>query len=129
MTTPDHRRERIAKIASLPDALAAVVGGLSEAELDARAPHDPWTVRQVTPHVADSHINAFIRMKLMLTGRHPTLKPYDPDAWAGLADAALPVDATLALLRGLHARWVALFEALDESGWAQIGRASCRERV
>ena len=120
MTTPAERQQRIASIAALPDALAAVVAGLGDAELDARAADDPWTARQVTHHIADSHINAFIRMKLMLTEPHPTLKPYDQDAWAQLADTqSTPVDATLALLRGLHARWVRLLEALGEEEWSR----------
>jgi hypothetical protein len=119
MATSEQRRERIARIAALPEALAAVVNGLGDAELDARAAADPWTVRQVTHHIADSHVNAYIRMKLMLTEAHPTIKPYDQEAWAGLADSALPVDATLSLLRGLHARWIELFEALDESDWRE----------
>jgi hypothetical protein len=120
MTTPSERRDRIARIAALPGALAAVVAELSDADLDARVAADPWTIRQVTHHIADSHMNAFIRMKLMLTEQHPTLKPYDQDAWAQLADtAAMPVDATLALLGGLHARWVRLLESLGEADWAR----------
>jgi hypothetical protein len=120
MTTPPERRDRIARIAALPDALAAVVAGLSDADLDTRVASDPWTIRQVTHHIADSHMNAFIRMKLMLTEQHPTLKPYDQDAWAHLADtAAMPVDATLALLGGLHARWVRLLESLGDADCAR----------
>jgi hypothetical protein len=120
MPTPAERRERIARIAALPDALAAAVASLSDAQLDARSGDDPWTVRQVTHHIADSHMNAFIRMKLMLTETHPTLRPYDQDAWVQLADtAAMPIDATLTLLRGLHARWVRLLESLADDDWAR----------
>jgi hypothetical protein len=119
MSTPAERQERIARIAALPDALAAIVAALSDAELDARTDANPWTVRQVTHHIADSHLNAFIRLKLMLTEDHPTIKPYDQEAWAQLADAALPVGTTLALLRGLHARWVRLFESLGPDDWAR----------
>jgi len=120
MATSEERRDRIARIAALPDTLAAAVIGLNDAQLDARGGDDPWTVRQVTHHIADSHLNAFIRMKLMLTEPHPTLKPYDQDAWALLPDTlATPVDATLALLRGLHTRWVILFEALPDDAWAR----------
>ena len=119
MATSEERRDRIARIAALPDTLAAAVTGLNNAQLDARGGDDPWTVRQVAHHIADSHLNAFIRMKLMLTEPHPTLKPYDQDAWALLPDTlATPVDATLALLRGLHTRWVVLFEALPDDAWA-----------
>jgi hypothetical protein len=120
MATSEERRDRIARIAALPDTLAAAVMGLNDAQLDARGGDDPWTVRQVAHHIADSHLNAFIRMKLMLTEPHPTLKPYDQDAWALLPDTlATPVDATLALLRGLHTRWVVLFEALPDDAWAR----------
>lgn len=120
MTTKEQRARDIARIAALPEALAAAVAGLSDAQLDQPADDDPWTVRQVVHHVADSHMNAFIRMKLMLTEQHPTLKPYDQDAWALLADTrSTPVDATLALLRGLHARWVGLLESLREADWAR----------
>ena len=120
MTTPDDRRGRIARIAALPQELAALVGNLSDEQLDARAPDDPWTARQVTHHVADSHINAFVRTKLILTEDHPTLKPYDQDAWAALADTqAMPVEVSLGLLRGLHARWVRIFESLGPSEWGR----------
>ena len=120
MTTPEQRAADIAPIAALPEALAAAVAGLSDAQLDRPADDDPWTVRQVVHHVADSHMNAFIRMKLMLTEQHPTLKPYDQDAWALLADTrSTPVDATLVLLRGLHARWVTLLESLREEDWGR----------
>ncbi|HWQ12738.1 MAG TPA: putative metal-dependent hydrolase [Roseiflexaceae bacterium] len=127
MTPLDIRAARIARIAALPEELAALVGGLSDARLDTHAPDDPWTVRQVTHHMADSHANAFIRTKLILTEEHPTLKPYDQDAWAALPDTcAMPVGASLELLRGLHARWVRLFESLGPADW---GRAALHPEI
>lgn len=120
MTNADDRRRLIAQVAELPAALAARIAGLSDAQLDTLSPADPWTVRQITHHIADSHMNAFIRTRLALTEEHPTLRPYDQDAWALLADTrGAPVEATLALLRGLHARWVLLFESLDDAAWAR----------
>ncbi|MFO7170847.1 MAG: putative metal-dependent hydrolase, partial [Chloroflexota bacterium] len=112
----------IARIAALPEQLAALVGGLSAEQLDARTPADPWSIRQVVHHMADSHMNAFIRTRLILTENHPTLRPYDQDAWAQLADTlTMPVEASLELLRGLHARWAALFESLAEEDWGRTG--------
>src|SRR3712207_4128246 len=122
MTTSQQRRDLIDRIAALPERLAAVVAELDDAALDAHGAGDPWTVRQVTHHVADSHINAFIRMKLILTEQYPTLRPYDQDAWAELPDtSSMPVEASLGLLRGLHARWVWLLEALGEADWDRAG--------
>lgn len=116
------RRQRIDRIAALPEALAAAVAGLSEAQLDARSPEDIWNVRQVVHHLADSHMNAFIRTKLIVTEERPTLKPYDQDAWALLLDTqAMPCAASLDILRGLHLRWVKLFESLGEWDWSRVG--------
>src|SRR5205085_11895866 len=62
-----ERLQMIDAIARTPASLRAAVRGLSDDQLD--TPYRPggWTVRQVVHHVPDSHMNAFIRMKLGLT--------------------------------------------------------------
>ncbi|MDP1569218.1 MAG: putative metal-dependent hydrolase [Vicinamibacterales bacterium] len=115
-----RRRELIDQIAAAPGAMAAAVAGLSEAELD--TPYRPggWTVRQLVHHVADSHINAYIRCKFALTEKRPTIMPYDQDAWASLTDArTLPPAASLALLAALHERWVTMWRALGGAEFAR----------
>jgi hypothetical protein len=69
-------------------------------------------VRQVVHHVADSHMNAYIPMKLALTEQAPTIKLYDEKPWAELADSRLPLDVSLRLLEAVHERWVAVCRAL-----------------
>lgn len=65
-------------------------------------------------------MNAFIRVKLALLEDCPTLKPYNQDDWARTPEAAeLPVESSLAILRGLHARWAHLFESLSEAEFAR----------
>ncbi len=115
------RRARIRAISALPDLVARAVLGLGDAELD--TPYRPggWTVRQVVHHLADSHANAFIRLRLALTEDEPVIKPYDQAAWARLPDAgSAPVAASLALLEGLHARWAALLEALPPEAFSRV---------
>ena len=53
---------------------------------------DGWTARQVIHHIADSHMNAFIRVKLTLTEDKPVIKPYKQDLWAKLPDNETPVE-------------------------------------
>jgi DinB family protein len=110
--TPAMRTDALASIAEMPQKLRSAVDGLSASQLD--TPYRPggWTVRQLVHHVADSHINAFVRLKLALTEDNPTVKPYDEKAFAGLPDQRLPVDVSLALLDGLHARWSTVLDAL-----------------
>ena len=117
--TAEMRAEAIAAIAELPSKMRDAVRGLSDAQLD--TPYRPggWTVRQVVHHVPDSHMNAFVRLKLALTEDNPTVKPYDEKAFAGLPDQRLPIDASLSILDGLHARWVAILRALTPQQFAR----------
>jgi len=110
--TPDLRTGAIDVIAALPARMRDAVRGLSESQLD--TPYRPggWTVRQVVHHVPDSHLNAYVRVKLALTEDNPTIKPYDQNAFATLADQRLPIEISLSLLDGLHARWVAVWKAM-----------------
>jgi DinB superfamily len=113
-----HRDKDIAAIAGLPSALRAAVAGLDDAQLDTEYRPGGWAVRQLVHHVADSHMNAYVRIRLALTEDWPTIKPYDEAQWAKLADArTLPVEPSLSLLEPLHRRWVVLLESLSEADW------------
>jgi DinB superfamily len=111
-TTADVIVAATTEIERLPNALREAVRGLSDRQVD--TPYRPggWTVRQVVHHVADSHMNGLIRMKLALTEDNPTVKPYDENAWAQLADMMMPIDVSLGLVEHLHARWVTLLRSL-----------------
>ena len=59
-------------------------------------------------------------MRLVLTEDHPTLKTYDQDRWAALPDAASPtLEPSLAIVRGLHRRWVELLRAVAPEAWTR----------
>jgi hypothetical protein len=118
--TDARRAACVTRIAAAPAALRAAVAGLSDAQLD--TPYRPggWTVRQVVHHVPDSHLNAYVRIRLALTEDTPTIKPYEEARWAELPDArSLPVEASLTLLEALHARWVTLLGGLGAADGAR----------
>ena len=117
-----ERQELITKIAQLPSQLEKITDELSEAQLTTHFLPDEWTVAQNVHHVADSHMNSIIRMKLILTEELPTLRPYSQDDWAVLADSTpAALQNSLQLLKGLHSRWVILFESLSEAQWQRKG--------
>jgi hypothetical protein len=116
--TPEQRRASIAVLAALPENLRSAVSGLSEAQLDTPYREGGWTVRQLVHHVADSHINAYVRTRKALTEDWPAVAAYDEKVWAGLPDAkTLPVEVSLKLLDALHIRWAALLESLSDADW------------
>jgi hypothetical protein len=115
--TAGDRTDAIATLAELPEELRNAVDGLSFAQLSTPYREGGWTLRQVVHHVADSHMNAVIRVKLALTEDWPTIKPYDEQAWAKLHDVAAPVEWSLELVESLHARWVMLLQSLEDRHW------------
>ena len=122
MPTREERQKRIDVIRHFPSRFAALVNGLSEDQLNGEFLPGEWTVRQIVHHVPESHMNSFIRLKLILSEDHPTLKPYDQDKWALMPDVAqTPIDASLLILKGLHERWTNLFESLTEEQWKRRG--------
>ena len=115
--TPEERLNAIATLAELPEELRNAVEGLGSGQLNTPYREGGWTVRQLVHHIADSHMNAFVRIRLALTEEWPTIKPYDEKAWAVLHDSAAPVEWSLELVESLHARWVMLLQSLTEEQW------------
>ncbi len=119
----EDRNRLVGEIAEAPMHLRAAVRGLSDAQLD--TPYRPggWTVRQVVHHVPDSHLNSYTRFRLALTEDEPTIKPYQEDRWAELADArSAPIEVSLRLLECLHSRWIGLLRSLSEEQWKRSFR-------
>ena len=110
----------VGQIAETPANLRAAIGGLSDEQLD--TPYRPggWTVRQVVHHVPDSHLNSYTRFRLALTEDEPTIKPYNETRWAELSDSkTTPAETSLALMDGLHERWINLMRGMSAADFAR----------
>ena len=104
----------VRELARLPEDLRAVARPLDDAQLDTSHREGGWTLRQIVHHIADSHVNGFVRHKWALTEDEPTIKAYVQDGWAGLPDSLEDVECSLDLLDALHRRWTRLLLCLDE---------------
>ncbi|WP_102707727.1 YfiT family bacillithiol transferase [Terribacillus saccharophilus] len=102
----------IEEINQLPEQMTSLVNGLSEAELLHTYRDGSWNIKQLVHHVADSHLNSFIRFKLALTEENPIIKPYEEAEWAKLPDYAMPPQSALDLLASIHRKWVVLLRSL-----------------
>jgi len=118
--SPEARAAWIDQIARVPEEIAALVRGLSTAQLATPYRDGGWTVAQVVNHMGDSHMNAYLRTRWALTETGYVVKPYDEKQWAELADSrGVDVTPSLDILRGVHARWVTLLRTLSDADFAR----------
>lgn len=114
----EEKEARLADILFLPRMLEYAVLNLNDDQIQTPYRDGGWTVNQVIHHVADSHMNAFIRFKLGLTEDNPTIKPYIQSAWGETADVtAVPVNLSITLLHSLHHRWYELLKTITDEQW------------
>lgn len=113
--TSESRRNCIQTIRELPEKLARAIENLDDEQLDTPCRPGGWTGRQTVHHVADSHLNSLCRFKLALTEETPTIRPYWEDRWAELADSRMPVDVSMKIVDGVHARWTNLLESMSDA--------------
>jgi DinB superfamily len=107
-------RSHIKILDKLPQRLKALTAKLTDSQLDTPYRPDGWTVRQVVHHIADSHVNMFIRIRLALTENNPTVKGYNEADWALLPDHKMPIKPSLQIIEGLHKRMVFLLKSLEK---------------
>jgi hypothetical protein len=112
------KEQRLADIRFLPNAVESAVSNLDEQHLQTPYRDGGWTVHQLVHHIADSHMNAYLRFKQGFTEENPTIKPYDENVWANLSDVKnLPINISITLLYSLHARWYEFLKNFPEADW------------
>lgn len=118
--TAEIRAGFIKTIEELPAKFREAVSGLNQEQIDTPYRPEGWTVRQLVHHVADSHMNSFIRFKLGLTEDNPTIKPYAEDVWAeGVDYLEAPIDLSLNTIDSVHARWTMLLKSMSDTDFAR----------
>jgi hypothetical protein len=96
----------------LPHRLEQVLTKFTPQQLDTTYRDGGWTARQIIHHLADSHMNAYIRCKWTITESTPVIKAYDEKAWAETMDNQTDPILSLKFLEALHSKWVVLLKSL-----------------
>ena len=118
---PEMQNEWINEIEALPNWLDHVIENLDAAQLETPYREGGWNIRQVIHHIADSHMNGYIRQKLALTEDNPVIKPYDENRWVMLPDVEKePVNMSITLLHALHRRWGTMLRNLEPADWERV---------
>lgn len=121
--TASQLKQLIDDIEQTPANVRRAIQGLSDKQLDTPYRPEGWTVRQVVHHMPDSHVNAYVRLKLALTEEEPTIRPYMEDRWAELPEAkSAPVELSLTFLEALHRRWVTVLRNLKQQDFQRTFR-------
>jgi uncharacterized damage-inducible protein DinB len=114
----DQIEQWIKAIEAAPAQIRTAAASLNDEQLDTPYREGGWTLRQVIHHVADSHLNSYIRFKWTLTEDKPIIKAYNEGDWAELPEAKTgPIALSLDLLDNLHRRWVVMLKNITDEQW------------
>ncbi len=117
----EQLKQWIKTIESFSDEIEIITKSLSMEQLNWRYRPEGWSIKQVVHHLADSHMNALIRIKLAITEESPTIRPYEEGLWAELFDGLNnDISASLKIISGVHQRWVQVLKNLSEDQWNKM---------
>lgn len=112
--TKQQIEDCIEQIRTLPRRFAIEVVEMSQDQLDTPYREGGWTVRDLIHHLADSHINSYVRFHWAMTEDSPQIKAYDEEGWAELPYLkTMSIQTSLDLLSLIHERWVALLNSMN----------------
>ena len=112
----DEMKEMISQIKELCSKLIPLVEILDDKQLELSYRPNGWTIRQIIHHLADSHMNAYIRCKLAVEQGHANILGYNHEVWAEMKDGkTAPIYSSLKLLEGLQHRWAWFLKHLEEA--------------
>jgi len=114
-------REFIRIIAEIPAEYRKRVENLSDEDLRKTYREGSWNIRQLIHHVADLQFVHYLRMKKAITEPdYDEVTLIDMNAWAGTPDSLnVPIEASLAIFEGTHARYAYLAGTLNEEQFAR----------
>ncbi|KHD86281.1 YfiT family bacillithiol transferase [Heyndrickxia ginsengihumi] len=104
----------ISEIEKAPLALKEAIRGLTTEQLSTPYRQGGWKIYQVVHHLADAHMNGYIRIKKGLTEHEPNIMPYNQEDWAELEDNQLPIEVSVDLFSTIQKRLTALLKSLTD---------------
>jgi hypothetical protein len=116
-----ERRTLIAQYRDGYRAVAEVLEGISEKELDARSAPGRWSAREIVHHLGDSEMTSAIRLRLLLAQDRPTIQGYDQDEFARRLHYDRPYQSSLEAFRWARQCTAELLERLSPDQWVREG--------
>jgi hypothetical protein len=99
----------INQLASFPWRLAEIIEAIPSTDYAKTYRPNGWTIRQLVHHLADSHTNMLVRVKSALAQDESKIMGYDEASWANFTDNDLPLEISLNMIAGIHAKLAHLY--------------------
>lgn len=120
--TADDRTSTMTALETTPVSFRRAAPGLSEKQVDTLRRPGGWTLRRLTHHLPDGHVNGYVRMRTALTRHRPTVRMYNEDSWSRSEDyRTTPPEISRSLLQVVHHRRTILLQAASITNWSQTG--------
>ena len=97
---------------------------ITEKELDARPGPGRWSAREIVHHLADSEMNAAMRLRLLLVQDRPAIQAIDQDEFARRLHYDRPHQSSLEAFRWARESTAELLERLAPDDWLREGTHS-----
>lgn len=120
--THAEREQLIAQYAAGYDEVVESLEGFPEDQLSAHPIQGKWSAREIIQHLADSEMNAAIRLRRLLAENRPVIHAYDQEDYAARfnyneRDIAPALDS----LRSSRATTMQIIQHISDADWAREG--------
>ncbi|MCC6722140.1 MAG: putative metal-dependent hydrolase [Bacteroidia bacterium] len=114
--TLEQINEYIKSIKLFPAILLTTVDNISNDDFKKQYREGSWNICQLIHHIGESHLNAYMRIKLALTEENPTIKPYNENSWVNTSEnKILDFSVSIKLIEAIHEKFSCLAGTLCES--------------
>ena len=108
--------------AAAPERLAALVEGLTTAQLARRPAPDKWSIQELVAHLAEDELVGAYRLRMVLSSPGTALQAFDQDVWARTGRySERDVRSSLELFRVLREANLELLRSLSAEEWDMHG--------
>ena len=112
----------LAMQAAAPETLAALVEGLTPAQLARRPAPDKWSIQELVAHLAEDELVGGYRLRMVLSSPGTALQAFDQDVWARTGRySERDVRSSLELFRVLRRANLELLRSLSAEEWDMYG--------
>lgn len=120
--TSEERQQLTAQYAAGYDEVVKSLEGFPEDQMTAHPIEGKWSAREIVQHLADSEMNAALRLRRLIAEERPVIHAYDQDYYAArLNYNERDIAPALDSLRSSRSTTLQILESLSDEDWKREG--------